>query len=282
MMGFPDGLLRPLGRVFASMTSAEIEALVEQVGDEILGRLGLTATALEAVRPALQAAPSAWPRPQGGYASSVELVCASPDATAADVRSLCLRASKGGLPVAWTSASVIATAVSALTGSPTRAGALIDFPSGNSSTPARLADIENALRLGADMINLTLGAGRARVEAEVLQAEIRAAATLCADAGAPLAVTLEAPILSEKDLASAAAAVLAAGADALCSSAGAGSHAFASDRSIALLREVAGSTPVVAGGRIAGFAHAAALIAAGADRIALADPFAILDAASAQ
>jgi hypothetical protein len=38
---------------------------------------------------------------------------------------------------------------------------------------------------------------------------------------------------------------------------------------------------VVAGGRIAGFGHAAALIAAGADRIATDDPWAILEAAPA-
>jgi deoxyribose-phosphate aldolase len=265
------------------MNPAEIEALVEQVGDEILGRLKLPGTVLQTLGAVPQASPNVWPRPEGGYASCLELVCASADATASDVRRGCERAREAGIPVVWTPTSLLPAAVAELSSSEARAGALIDFPGGASSTPARLADIETALRLGAAIINLTLGAGRSRAEADVLEAELRAAVSLCRDAGAPLAVTLEEALLPEADLRRAAAAALAAGADAICTSTGAFSHAFASDSAVASLRQAAGSGAVViAAGAIAGFGHAAALAAAGADRIATDDPWAVLDAAPAR
>lgn len=265
------------------MTPAEIEALVEQVGDEILGRLGLPRAALTAPASAPQAPAAAWARPAGGYAAAVELLCAAPEVSQSDIRQSCGRAAKALLPAVWTQTSLLAEAVSALAGCGVRAGALVDYPGGMSSTPARLTDLETALRLGAEMVNMACGAGRVRsMEPDVLRAEVRAAAALCREAGAPLAVTLEPALLSEEELVRAAAAALAGGADALCSASGRLSREYASDRAIALLREVAGARAVVvAGGRIAGFEHAAALIAAGADRIATDDPWAILEAAPA-
>ena len=265
------------------MNAAEIEALVEQVGDEILGRLGLPASALAEAGLAREAPASAWPLPEGGYASALELVYGAPQASATEVSETCRRARQAALAVVWAPVSLIPVAVSALSGAPTRAGALIDFPHGAASTGARLADLEIALRLGAELVNLILGAGRARSgEPDVIQAEVRAAAALCAGAGVPLAVTLEADLLSEQDLARAAAAALAGGADALCCSTGRHGHVFASPRWITLLREIAGGRAVViAAGRIGGFGHAAALISAGADRIAADDPWAILAQAPA-
>jgi deoxyribose-phosphate aldolase len=258
------------------MTPAEIEALVEQIGEEILGRLGLPASALNGIAPPRLASAEAWSRPKGGYASAVEWVFAAPEASAAEVCEACVRAGAARLPVVWTPISLTAHAVAALGGSPTRAGALVDFPFGAASTAARLADVETALRLGADVVNLTLGGGRARsLDADVLKAEVRAAAGLCS--GAALAVTLEAELLTDEELARAASASLEGGADALCTGTGACGRAFASDRAVAILRGATGAKGVViAGGRIAGFPHAAALIAAGADRIAVEDSLALL------
>ncbi|MEZ5391476.1 MAG: hypothetical protein R2724_01065 [Bryobacterales bacterium] len=260
------------------MSPAEMDALVEQVGDEILERLGLPAEELPELAPA-----SAWPRPEGGYAAALELVCASLSTVASEVAESCGQAARAGIPVVWTPVSLVAPAVAAVSATPLRVGALIDYPNGGASTAARLVDAEIALRLGAGMLQWTLGAGRARqLEPDVLRTEVSAAAALCADAGAALAVTLEASALSDQELETAATAALAGGADALCSSAGAAGHGFATTRAIAILRSVAGDRAVVvAGGRIAGFSHAAALVAAGADRIASADPWAILAEAAA-
>ena len=263
------------------MSPAEIEALVEQVGEEILGRLGVPASALNGAAIAPQAPASAWPRPAQGYASALEWVCGAPDATTMHVRTVCEQARAAKIPVVWVPVRLVAAAVAALGPGATSAGALVDYPDGASSTAARLADVETALRLGAGMVNLTLGAGRVReADADVLRAEIRAAAEICA--GAPLAVTLEAELLSAEELERAAAAALAGGADALCCGTGRQGHAYASDQTVATLRKTAGGGAVViAGGRIAGFGHAAALIAAGADRIAADDPVALLSAAPA-
>lgn len=265
------------------MSPAEIEALVAQVGDEILGRLGFSQTDLASAGGPVEAPGAAWPRPEGGYASAIELVCAAPERTAAEVADSCRRARSENLPVVWVPSAMIATAVAELDGAAGRAGALIDFPNGSSSTPARLADIEVALRLGAGLVNLALGAGRAlSSDVDAIRTELAAAAALCADAGAALAATLEADQLSDEALVKTAAAALAGGANALCSSTGRLSHAFASDRAIALLRETAGDRAViVAGGRIASFGHAAALVAAGADRLASENPWALLEAAPA-
>ena len=131
------------------------------------------------------------------------------------------------------------------------------------------------------MINLAIGSGRARSSGpDAIRTEVAAAAMLCSDADAPLAVTLEEAHLGDEDLAALAAAVVAGGADALCSSTGQLSHAYASDRSISILRRTVGEgAAVIAAGRIAGFGHAAALIASGADRLAVEDPWALLAAA---
>ena len=261
------------------MSPAEIEALVAQVGDEILGRLGLDHSTLDTRAP--EAPASAWPKPEGGYAAALELVCASPELSSEDVAAACARAHSTNLPVVWTPASWTAAAVARLDGSAARAGALIDFPNGSGSTPARLADIEIALRLGAGLVNLSFGAGRVRSGgADAVRSEARAAAQLCAEAGAALAVTLEASQLSDRALVEAAAAALEGGADAICSGTGQLTHAYAPDRAVAFLREtVQDRAAVIAGGRIAGFGHAAALVAAGADRIASDDPWALLEGA---
>jgi deoxyribose-phosphate aldolase len=264
------------------MSPAEIEALVAQVGDEILGRLGLSQSDLERREAPPEAPATAWSRPRSGYGSAIELICGAPELTASEVAEACRRACSSGLPVVWTPSSSTAVAVAQLEGSTTRAGALIDFPGGSSSTPTRLADVETTLRLGAELVNLTVSAGRARSAPDSLSTEVGAAAELCVGAGAALAVTLEADHLSDEDLVRAAAAALEGGADALCSSTGRLSHAFASDRAIAFLREtVKDRAVVVAGGRIASFGHAAALISAGADRVAVEGPWALLDGAPA-
>ncbi len=260
------------------MSPAEIEELVEQVGDEILDRLGLPSPAPASSPAPTRASASAWPRPAEGYASALELVCASPRQSADDVAAACRRAADAGAPVVWAPVSRAAVCGAALAGAPTSAGALIDHPFGAASTPARLADIEVALRLGVDLVNLTLNSGNLAA----IEGEIHAAAALCSSAHCALAVTLDSSTLSEEQLAGAAVAAVGAGADAVCCASGALSDDYSSATCLAALHAaLGGRAALVAGGRIAGFPHAAALIAAGADRIALADPWSLLQAAPA-
>ena len=254
------------------MNSAELDALVERIGDEIFARLG------PASPPAFPALPPGdWPRPASGYAQAIEGALVEPAPTPAEVSSACAEAVELGLAAVWVPVSAAARAVATLAGSKTVAAAVVDFPAGAASTPARLADLETALRLGAGAAAVTLNTGRMRAgDWDGLHAELAACAALCRSAEAGLAVLLSPDGLGEDEIVRAGAAARLAGVAAI--------RVFSSDAG-ALVRALAALTGAMGGESELGavlppgaqsFAAAAACVPAGARRVVATRPAAVL------
>jgi deoxyribose-phosphate aldolase len=259
------------------MNSAELDALVERIGDEILARLG---PASSQTFPALPSGD--WPRPAGGYAQAIEWAIVEPTPAPAEVSSACVEAVEMGLAAVWVPVSAAARAVGALAGSKTVAGAVVDFPSGAASTPGRLTDLETALRLGAGAAAVTLNSGRIRAgDWDGLHAELAACAASCRSAEAGLAVILSPDGLSADEFVRAGAVARLAGVTAV--------RVFSSEAGT-LIRAVAALAGALGGESELGavlpsgaqsFAAAAACVSAGARRAVATRPAVVLAGAPA-
>jgi len=189
----------------------------------------------------------------------------APEATRADLERLCAEARAHRLGSVCVYRSAVAEARRLLAGSGVRAVAVVDFPKGEGVTSERVIEGIEAVRAGADELDLVaplpaLLAGRFEAVFEDLRAFVRSVPV-------PVKVILETARIG-RDLAAASAAIArAAGAAHVKTSTGfGGGGATAED--VALLRSVVGKdVGVKASGGVRTAADALAMIRAGASRI---------------
>jgi deoxyribose-phosphate aldolase len=196
-------------------------------------------------------------------------------ATAAQVVRLCDEARRHGFAAACVRAEHAEVARGRLQGSRVRLALVADFPRGEGTTAARVAEAVAAARLGADELDLVaplplLAAGRWAAALEDLQAVIEAARL-------PVKVILETAALPDDAIVAAAAVARAAGAAMLKTSTGFGPGG-ATEAAVALLRRVAGEAlGVKASGGIRTASQALAMVRAGASRIGASASVAIVE-----
>jgi deoxyribose-phosphate aldolase len=198
----------------------------------------------------------------------------APDATAADLARLCAEARAHGMGAVCVRREAVVEARRLLAGSAVRTVAVADFPRGEGTTEARVAESLEAARAGADEIDVVaplpaLLAGRFEAALADLRAVVRGVPV-------PVKVILETSRLG-RDLSVAAAALArCAGAAFVKTSTGfAGGGATVED--VALLRAVVGEEMgVKASGGVRTAADALAMIRAGADRIGASASVAIV------
>jgi deoxyribose-phosphate aldolase len=198
----------------------------------------------------------------------------APDATAADLARLCAEARAHGMGAVCVRREAVVGARRLLAGSAVRTVAVADFPRGEGTTEARVAESLEAARAGADEIDVVaplpaLLAGRFEAALADLRAVVRGVPV-------PVKVILETSRLG-RDLSVAAAALArCAGAAFVKTSTGfAGGGATVED--VALLRAVVGEEMgVKASGGVRTAADALAMIRAGADRIGASASVAIV------
>jgi deoxyribose-phosphate aldolase len=161
-----------------------------------------------------------------------------------------------------------------LAGSVVRIAVVVDFHEGSGTTAARVAEAGEAVRAGAEELDLVaplpdLIAGRWGLVFDDLRAVISASPV-------PVKVILETALLSRDQKVAGAAAAIAAGAAFVKTSTGfAGGGATVED--VALLRAVAGDrVGVKASGGVRTAAEALAMIRAGATRIGTSSGVAIV------
>lgn len=186
----------------------------------------------------------------------------APGANAEDVARVCAEARAHGFGAVCLHAAAVADARRHLAGSGVRIAAVVDFPGGEGTTAGRVREAEEAVRLGADELDLVAGqrdlaAGRWAAVRDDLAAVIAAA-------GVPVKVILETARLSRDAKVAAAAVARAAGAAFVKTSTGfAGGGATVED--VALLRLVVGDeVGVKASGGVRTAADALAMFRAGA------------------
>ena len=151
---------------------------------------------------------------------------------------------------------------------------VIGFPNGYNSTETKVFETEDAIRGGADEIDMVLDVGHAKDgNWDAVEADIKAVRAACP--GKVLKVILETCLLTEDEIVKACAASKNAGADFVKTSTGFSSGgAKAAD--VALMKKSAGGLKVKASGGIHSYEEAMEMIKAGADRIGASAGIAIV------
>jgi deoxyribose-phosphate aldolase len=198
----------------------------------------------------------------------------APGATRDDVLRVCAEAREHGFATVCVSGAAVADARRVLAGSGVRAIAVVDFPRGEGATAARVAEALEAVRSGAEEVDLVVAlpallAGRFEAVLDDLRAVVRAVPV-------PVKVIVETARLTRDLKVAAAALVRCAGAAYVKTSTGFGGGGATVD-DVALLRAVVGDgVGVKASGGVKTAADALAMVRAGASRIGSSSSVAIV------
>jgi deoxyribose-phosphate aldolase len=299
------------------VTSAELDSLVAQIGEEILSRLnrpGGSSTAAskkgeglnlpDQVCPGcVQRCPQTCARnTQDIIAAGADRVSASerltkidpaiaalidhtilkPEAARADVVKVCREARQYGFASVCVNPYWVSLVRTELQGSPVKVCTVVGFPLGATSTEAKMAETAAALRAGAQEIDMVINIGALRSgEHEAVKLDIQQVVKIAHEAGAIVKVILETALLDDNQKAVGSTLAKLAGADFVKTSTGFGpSGATAHD--VALMRGVVGpEMGVKASGGIRTLEDLRAMTAAGATRIGASASVKIVEATAA-
>jgi deoxyribose-phosphate aldolase len=213
-------------------------------------------------------------RTPAALARYIDHTLLAPGATRADLERACVEARRHGFAAVCVHRNAAAEAKRLLAGSAVLTVAVVDFPRGEGATGGRVVEAFEAVRAGADEIDLVapvpdLLAGRAERVLDDLRAVVRAVPV-------PVKVILETARLDREQKVVAAALARCAGAAFVKTSTGFGGGG-ATLEDVALLRAVVGEEMgVQASGGIRTATAALAMIAAGASRIGSSHSVAIV------
>ena len=284
------------------MDAAELDRLVEQIGEEILARTGYlaavprsgtSASASDLVCPdckqscdlicehkakeIVQAGacrvsccqtPAATEPVDPSIARLIDHTLLKADATRDDILKICREARQYGFASVCINPYWVPLVSSELAGSPVKVCTVIGFPLGATSTEAKVAETEAALRVGAQEIDMVQNIGAMRSgEHDVVKSDIAAVVEAAHRAGAIAKVILETAYLDDNQKVMASVLAKMAKADFVKTSTGFGpSGATAHD--VELMRLAVGpEMGVKASGGIRTLDDLKKMAAAGATRI---------------
>jgi len=190
-----------------------------------------------------------------------------PEATYAQVRTLCLEAAEHGFASVCINPVHVAAAAAMLRGTPVAVCTVIGFPLGATTTEVKAFEARQAIAQGAREIDMVLHVGALKSgDVQAVESDIRAVAEVC-KRDALLKVILETALLTDAEKVQACAIAQWAGADFVKTSTGFGPGG-ATLQDIELMRHTVGDAlGVKASGGIRDRDTALQMIAAGADRI---------------
>ena len=297
------------------MTTAELDRLVETIGEEILARIGGTvppqpAKKGEGLNLPDQVCPGCVQRcPQTCSRNTREIIAAGadrvsaserltridpeiarlidhtvlkPDATRDDIVKICREARKYGFASVCVNPYWVPLVAKELAGSPAKVCTVIGFPLGATSTEAKVAESAAALRAGAQELDMVINIGALRSgDHEAVKVDIEAVVKRAHEAGAIVKVILETALLDDNQKAVASTLCKLAGADFVKTSTGFGPSG-ATARDVALMRQVVGpDMGVKASGGIRTLDDLRQRAAAGATRIGASASVKIIEATAA-
>ncbi|HET8546805.1 MAG TPA: deoxyribose-phosphate aldolase [Bryobacteraceae bacterium] len=260
------------------MDAAELDRLVEQIGEEILARVGTART----VR-AFAAAPR--PAPAKPYdatlAAMIDHTLLRANATRDDILRLCSEARRYNFASVCVNSYWVPLVAKELSGSPVRVCAVAGFPLGAMSTEGKRAETEAAIRVGAHEIDMVINIGALKSgDFEAAKLDIQAIVDVSHRNKAIVKVILETALLDDNQKVVACTLAKVANADFVKTSTGFG-PAGASERDVALMRSIVGpNMGVKASGGIRTVEDARRMIAAGANRIGASASVKIVEAAA--
>ena len=205
-----------------------------------------------------------------------------PEATHADILQLCREALEHHFASVCVNAYWVPLAASQLAGSDVKVCTVVGFPLGATSTEAKVAETEAALRAGAQEIDMVLNIGALRGDDDrAVEEEIALVAAACHRGGAILKVILETSLLNDDQKIVACKLSQMAGADFVKTSTGFSSSG-ATVPDVELMRRAVGpEMGVKASGGIRTLDDLLKMLVAGATRIGASAGVKIVEAARA-
>lgn len=201
-------------------------------------------------------------------AKLIDHTALKPETTCDQIRKLCAEAIRFGFCSVMINPCHIALAASLVKDTPVLVGTVIGFPLGANTMATKVAESEDALRLGAKELDMVINVGALKSgDRDLVLAEIKALAELAHSQGAILKVIIENALLTQEEKYLASQLTAVGGADFVKTSTGfAASGATVAD--VTLMRSVVGPTMgVKAAGGIRTAADFMAMVNAGANRI---------------
>lgn len=215
----------------------------------------------------LSACPPA-PRLEDGVAAFIDHTLLKPETTREQILQVCAEARRHGFASVCVNPCWLGLVVHELRGTPVLACTVIGFPLGATMAVAKLAEAAEALKLGADELDMVINVGalKSGMDAEV-EAEIRGIVELAHPVCARVKVILETALLAEEEKTRACRLAQRAGADFVKTSTGFGPGGATVD-DVALMRATVGDCMgVKASGGVRSYEDLVAMVGAGASRV---------------
>lgn len=204
-----------------------------------------------------------------------------PETTAAQVDRLCEECRTWGFAAACVQPQWVSRVAARLAGTRTQVCSVVGFPHGANRTDVKAFEAEQAVRDGAQEIDMVIALGPLLDGAmQTVAADIRAVVEAARGVRPQVAVKviLETAALTPEHIRRGCAAAAEGRADFVKTSTGFHPAGGATPEAVALLRQHAGGLRVKASGGIRDLATAMTMIEAGADRLGLSASVAIVSA----
>lgn len=213
-------------------------------------------------------------------AALIDHTILKPEATATDVRRVAAEARAHGFASVCVNPCWVPLVAAELAGSAVKTCAVIGFPLGANATVIKAAEAEQAMKDGAQELDMVLNVGQLRSgDLDAVFEDIRVVAATAHRGGAILKVILETALLDDEQKIAACGIAKRAGADFVKTSTGF-STGGATVHDIALMRRAVGpELGVKASGGIRTIDDLRAMVAAGATRIGASASVKIVEAA---
>jgi deoxyribose-phosphate aldolase len=217
----------------------------------------------------------------GCVAALIDHTLLRPDATRDDIVKICREAREYNFASVCINPYWVPLAAAELAGSPVKVCTVVGFPLGATSTEAKVAETEAALRVGAQEIDMVQNVGALRSgDYDAVKSDIAAVVEVSHRAGAIVKVILETALLDDNQKAKASILAKLAGADFVKTSTGFGPSG-ATTHDVELIRLAVGpEMGVKASGGIRTLDDLKKMVAAGATRIGASASVKIVEAAA--
>lgn len=206
-----------------------------------------------------------------------------PEATRDDILSLCDEAAQFGFASVCINPNWVSVAAARLRGTPVKICTVVGFPLGATLPPVKVFETEQAVKLGAQEIDMVINVGALRSGDDALvEQDIRGVAETAHAGRAILKVILECVLLNDEQKVRGSQLALMAGADFVKTSTGFASGG-ATAQDVELMRMVVGEgIGVKAAGGIRSYEDLKAMVKAGATRIGASASVKILKQAASK
>lgn len=291
------------------MNQQQLEQLVQAVTEEILGYLGgpratalaglelddvvcpgcdhacvekcarKTRKVIDAGADRISAGPAV-SQVDADIAALIDHTLLKPEASRDDIRKLCQEAVRFGFASVVVNPWYVALAAELVHGSPVKVCTVVGFPLGATLPQVKIYETEEALKAGAQEIDMVLNVGALKSgQDDVAELDIHGVVEASHRGGAICKVILETSLLTMEEKVRASVAARSAGADFVKTSTGFG-PAGATAEDVALMRAVVGSDiGVKAAGGIRTLEDLKKMVSAGATRIGASASVRILEQA---